>query len=266
MNEWSFTKVGLANGPVRLAVDKGIALITLCRPPVNAIDDKWVRRLAEILGEIDRRADVGVLWIRSSEPYFSVGADLEFMRGRFSSDAGRDEIIEFTRTLQQVYGRLEALKTVSVAEIAGAALGGGLELALACDLRIVADSAKIGLPEARLGLLPAGGGTQRLTRICGEAVARRLILGAEVIDGREAVAVGLAHWSAPATDVESLARSVTQRIAELPTTALAACKHCIAASANVDCDGFEEELSWSRMLLGLPETQQRIQQFLEKQH
>lgn len=266
MNERSFTKASLDHGPIHLAFEKGIAVITLRRPPVNAIDDQWVRSLAEILSEIDRRAEVGVLWLRSAESCFSAGADLEFIRGRFSTDEGREEIIGFTRALQRVYGRLEAMNAVSVAEIAGAALGGGLELALACDLRIVADDAKLGLPEARLGLLPAGGGTQRLTRICGEAIARRLILGAEVINGREAVAVGLAHWSAPMVEAESLARSVTQRIAELPATALAGCKRCIAAALDVDCDGFEEELSWSRTLLSLTETQRRIQQFLEKKH
>ena len=88
-----------------------------------------------------------------------------------------------------------------LAEIGGAAMGGGFELALACDLRIAANEAKVGLPEVRLGLIPGAGGTQRLTRLCGPALANRLILGAEVLDGATAAALGVVHWSAPRAEL-----------------------------------------------------------------
>src|SRR5690606_39776340 len=92
-------------------------------------------------------------------------------------------------------------RSVSVAEIGGHALGGGLELALACDLRIGALEARIGLPEVALGLVPGAGGTQRLARLCGPALARRLILGAETLDGRTAEQIGLLHWAAPKAEL-----------------------------------------------------------------
>ncbi len=103
-----------------------------------------------------------------------------------TSEAGRLQMVELAAKMQRVFAQLEAMPMVTVAQIEGAALGGGFELALACDLRVVADTARIGLPEAGLGLLPGAGGTQRLTRLCGDAVARRMILSAEVLDGVQA--------------------------------------------------------------------------------
>ncbi len=250
---------------ISLAIEGAIAIATLSRPPVNAINDEWITRLGEVLDEVEGNERVSVFWIRSRERVFCAGADLEFMRARFSTDEGRARMVDFTRRLQAVYARLEGIGKVSIVEIGGAALGGGLELALACDLRVVAATAKVGLPEARLGLLPAAGGTQRLTRLCGEGIARRLILGAETVGGDEAVALGLAQWVAPSAQIEAATRAIVQRIAELPKTALAACKACIAVALDGGEDGFELELAGSRMLLGMSETQQRVRRFLEKQ-
>ncbi len=250
---------------ISLIIEGATAVATLCRAPVNAINDAWLARLNAILDELEGDPEVSVLWLRSNERVFCAGADLEFMRERFLTEEGRTLMISFTRGLQEVYARLERLGAVTVAEIGGAALGGGFELALACDLRIVADTAKIGLPEARLGLLPAAGGTQRMTRLCGEGISRRLILGAEMVEGKDAVALGLAQWRAPAAELEAEARALVARLAKLPRQALAACKQCIAAAADGGGDGYEIELDGSRMLLATPDTQDRVRRFLEKQ-
>jgi len=262
MNEPSFL---IKPAIISLEIDGPVAIATLCQPPVNAVNDEWVTRLNEILGLVERDERVSVLWIRSSGRVFCAGADLEFMRARFLTEAGRVRMIEFTRSMQEVYARLERLGLVTIAEIGGAALGGGFELALACDLRLVAETAKVGLPEVRLGLLPAAGGTQRMTRLCGEGVASRLILGAEIVSGAEAVALGLAHWSAPSDQLQAAARAVVERIAQLPRAALAASKACIGVAQDGSGNGFEVELAGSSMLLGQPETQQRVRRFLEKQ-
>ena len=250
---------------ISLAIEGGVAIATLCRPPVNAINEEWIVRLDRVLDEVEAAAEVKVLWIRSRERVFCAGADLALMRKRFGAAAGRQQMVDMTRRLQAVYARLESLGKVSIAEIGGAALGGGFELALACDLRTVADTAKVGLPEARLGLLPGAGGTQRLTRLCGEGTSRRLILGAEVVDGAQAVALGLAHWVAPAAELETLTRSVVAPISELPAAALAACKRCIDAALDESKDGFEVELAETGLLLASEETQQRVKQFLDRQ-
>ena len=249
---------------ISLTIDGAVATATLCRPPVNAINEEWVARFDAILDEVERAEAVSVLWIRSSERTFCAGADLALMQSILDSPAGRGRMIDLTRRMQEVFARLESLPKVTLAELGGAAMGGGMELALACDLRLVADSARIGLPEAGLGLLPAAGGTQRMTRICGEAVARRLILGAELVSGSDAVKLGLAQWSAPAAEVEAAAGAIVRRIADLPARALAECKHCIDVALHGGEDGFEAELAGSAALLALPETQGRVTRFLEK--
>lgn len=249
---------------ITLDIAGGVAVATLCRPPVNAINEEWVARLDEVLDEVARADQVGILRLRSSERVFCAGADLALMRSIFDSAAGRERMIALTRRMQQVFARLESLPKVTLAELGGAAMGGGFELALACDLRIVSESARIGLPEARLGLLPAAGGTQRMTRLCGEAVARRLILGAEVVAGADAVGLGLAQWSAPAAEIESRASALAARLAELPPQTLAANKLCINVAARGGGDGFEAELAGSAMLLAAPETRRRVTKFLEK--
>jgi enoyl-CoA hydratase/carnithine racemase len=248
---------------ITLTIDGPIAVATLCRPPVNAINDEWVDRLCQVLDEVEQAPQVSVLWIRSAQKVFCAGADLALMHSILASADGRERMIDLTRRMQQVFARLEVLPKVTLAEISGPAMGGGLELALACDLRIVADSARIGLPETGLGLLPAAGGTQRMTRICGEATARRLILGAELVAGSDAVTLGLAQWSAPAAVLEQTARANVERIAALPARAIAECKACIAVALDGSADGFETELAGSAALLALPETQARVARFLE---
>ena len=214
--------------------------------------------------EVERNEAVGVLWLRSSEKVFCAGADLALMRSIFDSADGRERMIDLTRRMQEVFARLEALPKATLAEIGGPAMGGGFELALACDLRIVSDAARVGLPEARLGLLPAAGGTQRMTRICGEAVARRLILGAELVGGAEAVQLGLAQWSAPPAELESRSGALALRLAELPPATLAANKHCINLGAAGADSGYATELEASARLLAEPETQRRVVAFLDR--
>jgi enoyl-CoA hydratase len=250
---------------ISLDVQGGIAMATLCRAPVNAINEEWLVALNGVLDEVERNAGVKVLWIRSSERVFCAGADLALMRERFASDAGRREMVAMAGRMQNVYARVEKLAKVSIAELGGAALGGGFELALACDLRTIADTAKVGLPEARLGLLPGAGGTQRMTLRCGDSVARRLILGAELVSGKDAVGLGLAHWAVPAAELEAYTRAIAQRVAAMPAAALAACKRCIDAALDPGSDGFEVELAETAMLYASGETQGLVKQFLEKQ-
>jgi enoyl-CoA hydratase len=233
-----------------------LAVATLARAPVNAIDEDWLARLE---GIFDQLQDTAVLLIRSSQKAFCAGADLELMRSRFDTPEGRKRMVAFVREIQRVLARLERLPQVTLAEIGAGCLGGGLELALACDLRIAAEDARLGLPEPRLGLIPGAGGTQRLPRIAGEAVAKRLILGAEVITGAQAVALGVVHWAVPAKELPERARAIARDIAALPAAALAEAKACIG-----DANGYERELEATARLLAQDETQRRVRAFLEK--
>ncbi|MCL4799209.1 MAG: enoyl-CoA hydratase/isomerase family protein [Burkholderiales bacterium] len=247
--------------PIALSLAGAVAVATLDRPPVNAIDEAWLARLDAIVDAVER-SGAAVLVLRSAGRAFCAGADLELMRSRFASEDGRARMVAFVQEIQRVYARLERGGFVSIAAIGGAALGGGLELALACDLRVVADEARLGLPEARLGLLPGAGGTQRLTRLCGEAVAKRLILGAEVVGGTEAATLGLAHWAVPAAALDEHVHALAERTAALPTAALVACKQCIAAAADPSRDGYALEVAGTARLLARSETQARVREFL----
>jgi enoyl-CoA hydratase/carnithine racemase len=248
---------------ITLVIDGALAVATLARAPVNAIDEAWLERLDQALDSVEHASGVSCLLVRSAERAFCAGADLAQMRSRFSTPEGRDRMIDFVRALQRVYARLERLPQATIAEIGGAAMGGGLELALACDLRIASYDARMGLPEARLGLLPGAGGTQRLARIAGEALARRLILRGEVVSGADAAALGLVHWAVPGAELASRARGLAAELTAIPPDAIAACKRCIGAPLD-GANGYEAEVAGTAALLASAETQRRVRDFLEK--
>jgi enoyl-CoA hydratase/carnithine racemase len=244
------------------ATTDGVTTLTLNRPPVNAISEEWVAAFEAKLDELARGPRFTVLHIRSEQKVFCAGADLKEVQGRMDVADGPDRMYAFVAGIQRLYFRIEALPQVTLAEIGGAAMGGGFELALACDLRIAANEAKVGLPEVRLGLIPGAGGTQRLTRLCGPALASRLILGAEILDGAAAAGLGVVHWAVPRAELAQRATELARRIAGLPAAALAASKACIAAAQQPGTGGFTDELEFTRSLLSNPETRQRVTAFL----
>jgi enoyl-CoA hydratase len=247
---------------ISLAITNSIATVTLSRPPVNAISDDFITRFAARLDEIGARPDCKIVHLRSDQKVFCAGADLAEVRRRFESPGGSEETFDYVSRLQALLSRIEGLPQVTLVEIGGAAMGGGLELALACDLRIVALEAKVGLPEARLGLIPGGGGTQRLTRLCGRATAARLIFGAEILDGATAVELGIGQWAASAKDLAQRASEIAQRIAALPSAALFGAKKCIAMAGDPADRGYAAERVETRRLSGNPETRERVAAFL----
>ncbi len=235
---------------------------TLSRPPVNALDDALVDAMGAALDAAIADDAVTVLHLRSEQRAFCAGADLALMQACFSTPEGPDAMTALVRRMQALFARLEAAPVVTLAEIGASALGGGLELALACDLRVAANEAKIGLPEARLGLVPGAGGTQRLTRLFGAALARRLILGAEVVDGAQAQQLGIVHWARPRAELAAFAHELAARYAAPPKAALAANKRCIAAALDAGVAGYAEELAQTRMLYDHPETRRLVNDFL----
>jgi enoyl-CoA hydratase len=238
--------------------------LTMARAPVNAINREWIDGFEAILDDLTRQQDISVLLIRSSQRIFSAGADLKLMRDCFATDDGPGRMIETVRRMQRLFDRIEALPQVVVAEIGGAAQGGGFELALACDLRVAAESVPLGLPEARLGLLPGAGGTQRLSRLAGPGIARRLILTAEVITGAQARDLGLVQWAVPDDQLTAFTSSVADRIAGLSPGSLAACKHCFSAIDAQINSGMLIELLETYKLFNAADTRNRVKAFLDK--
>lgn len=202
------------NGSTRVlyGTKDGIARITISRPEkLNALDRQTVQEIDRVVASAGQDPSVGVLIITGAgEKAFVAGADI----GELASQTPV-EGTAYARAGQAVLDRLERLGKPSIAAINGYALGGGLELAMACTLRVAAESAKLGQPEVALGIIPGYGGTQRLARLVGAGRALEMILTGEPIDAREALRVGLLNRVVPAAELlpaaEALARTILTR-------------------------------------------------------
>ena len=242
-----------------------VLVATLSRPPVNALNSEMAEQLEQLLDKAEADAGVSVLRFRSDQKVFCAGGDMVMFEANFGTPEGREILIEkVTIRLQRLFTRIEAAPFVTLAEIQGHALGGGLELAMACDLRVAAVEAKLGLTEVQLGLLAAAGGTQRLTRLCGVGVAKRMILGAEMVTGDEAQRLGIVQWSMPRSQVEEFTDALTLRYASMPRASSAESKSCIAAAMDPSRDGFAEEIASSRRLYINPETRAKVAEFTSR--
>ena len=249
---------------VQLERRGGTLVATLDRAPVNAIDDELLARLDAALVEAERDESIAVLHLRSAHKVFCAGADLALIRASVATPQGLERMLATVQAMQRVFARLEQLPCLTLAELGGATLGGGFELALACDWRIAAHEARVGLPEAGLGLLAAGGGTQRLTRLLGPGLARRLSLGGETLTGEQALQLGLVQWSVPRAALQSAAQALAERAAQVPRYTLAENKRCIALAASVPGEGYAAEIAATRRLYQNPETRRRVTAFLDR--
>lgn len=166
-----------------------VARITLKRPPANALSSGTLKELKSVLDEIEKNAEIRAVIIHGDGRFFSAGADIK----EFTSIESSEQFVQYAKYGQDLFERIETFSKPIIAAIHGAALGGGLELAMACHFRIVAEDAKFGLPELQLGLIPGFAGTQRLPKYVGTARAAEMLLTSQVITGQEAVQYGLAN-------------------------------------------------------------------------
>lgn len=247
---------------IDLRVDHAVATVTLCRAPVNAMSDEWVAHFHAQLDALDARDDWSVLHVRSAQKIFSAGADLKQIAQNFSLPM--EEQLDVGRRYQRLFHRIHRIPAITLAEISGRALGGGLELALACDLRVASSNAKMGLPEVTLGLIPGAGGTQRLTWLCGRAIASRLILSGEVISAEEALRVGLVQWCVAPEQIAEEAAQIASRFAAMPRHAAMGAKAAIAAAFNPAVDGFEIETEVVRTCFESENTRALVSSFLSR--
>lgn len=191
--------------------DDGVAVITLDNPKVNSLSRAVLEQLGAAVDDLAAELP-GAVVVTGGPRIFAAGADI-------SQFGGPEEAREYGGLFLETFNRLAALPRATFAAICGYALGGGCELALACDVRIAAESAKLGQPEILLGIIPGGGGTQRLPRLVGPAVAKDLIFSGRHVDAGEALRVGLVDEVVPADRV--LDRAI-ERAAELARGAVAA--------------------------------------------
>jgi enoyl-CoA hydratase len=187
-----------------------LAVITLNRAPANALSSGLIKELGEAFDAIEGDAEVKAVLIHGEGRFFSAGADIK----EFTTVKDEKGFSELGQYGQELFDRIENFKKPVIAAIHGAALGGGLELAMACHIRYVAEDAKLGLPELTLGLIPGFAGSQRLPYYVGTAKAAEMLLTSEPISGKEAVSWGLAAAAYPAEDVFEKAYNLALKSAE----------------------------------------------------
>ena len=214
---------------VNLEVRDAVAIITLQRPPMNALNTTMQREIGELAVEISSRVDISAVVIYGGERVFAAGADVKEM-----ADLPYQDMIEISLRLQEILSAVANIAQPTIAAITGFALGGGCELALACDFRVAADNAKLGQPEILLGIIPGAGGTQRLPRLIGVAKAKDLIFSGRFVDAQECLEIGLVDVVAPAAEVFDRALAWAQQLARGPRIAMQSAKRAINRGLEVD--------------------------------
>lgn len=211
--------------------DDGVATIRLDRPKVNALNGRVAREIGECVDAVAADEAVRAVVVWGGEKVFAAGADIKEM-------AGLDPVTMFRYIggFQDVFTRLERLPQITVAAINGYALGGGCELALACDLRVCGESSNLGQPEILLGIIPGAGGTQRLPRLVGMGRAKELIYSGRFVPAAEALAIGLVNEVVPDERVYERALEIARGYARGPAVALLAAKQAIARGLETDLD------------------------------
>ncbi|MFI5413117.1 MAG: enoyl-CoA hydratase-related protein [Candidatus Lutacidiplasmatales archaeon] len=203
--------------------EEGVEILTLKNPPVNALSTALLADLSKRVEAIASDPKVRAVILTGDGQYFSAGADLKEMATLDLSTAP-----EVVRKGHALFQRLSDLRPPVIAAINGLALGGGLELALACDLRLAGESAKLGAPEVNYGLMPAYGGTQRLPRLIGVPKAKELIFTGAMISAAEALRIGLVNKTVPAGQELRAARDLAHTIAQKAPRAVQAAKRAIS--------------------------------------
>lgn len=237
------------------------ALVTLDNPPAHTWTLASLRSLTELVADLNADADVYALVITGGgAKFFSAGADLKVF-----SDGDKDMAFNMAAAFGEAFEALSAFRGVSIAAINGYAMGGGLECALACDIRIAEEHAQMALPEASVGLLPCAGGTQHLPWLVGEGWAKRMILCGERVDAAKALAIGLVEEVVPTGKGAATALALAAKVARQSPGSVAACKTLIqGARSRPLINSLPDERT---LFLDLFETQDQkegVQAFLEK--
>ncbi|MCA1846008.1 MAG: enoyl-CoA hydratase/isomerase family protein [Actinobacteria bacterium] len=245
-----------------LRLDGPTAEITLTRPERrNAVGTAFLHELDHALGAIRSAPSVRAVVITGSGPAFSAGADIAEM----SAMPGRDEFRRFLELIQSTFASLERLAIPTIAALNGPAYGGGCELALACDFRLLAEGASLGVPEVKIGALPGAGGSQRLAHALPPAIARRMILLGDPLSADECIRFGLANAVVPADRLLDEARAWAARLAALPPLAVQAGKTLAYLAHNTDlATGMEAERLTVTSLFETADRAEGMRAFLEK--
>jgi enoyl-CoA hydratase len=243
---------------VRLEIADGIGTIRLDRPPVNALNDQVTQEIAAAARSA-AADEVRAVIIYGGEKVFAAGADINDM-----AEASYPEMVERAGRLQEAMALIAGLGKPVVAAITGYALGGGMELALSADFRVVGESARLGQPEILLGVIPGAGGTQRLPRLVGPAKAKDIVFSGRMLKAAEAHAIGLADAVVPDAEVYTAAQDMMKRYVNGPALAIRSAKAAIDQGLGVDlATGLEIERNYFAALFGTDDQRAGMKSFLD---
>lgn len=235
-----------------------MATVKINNPPVNALSAQVVKELDKTLGEL---GDARVIVITGEGKMFSAGVDIKELAG-ISSEA---EAREFSEGCHRVFRRLETSKRPVIAALNGHCLGGGLELALCCHIRIAAEGARMGLPEINLGIIPGAGGTQRLPRVVGNSTALEMILTGEPLSAEEAHACGLVNRVTKFESLMDEALFLAKRIASKPAPAASLIIEAVESGCNMPLElALELESKLFGDVFTTEDSKEGLKAFLEK--
>jgi enoyl-CoA hydratase len=253
--------LGMEQGTLLLDVRDEIAWIRFHRPEkLNAMNSQLLAELEKAVASCDERDDVRAVVLTGNEKAFIAGADIVPY-----AKANVDKALQMATFTMNVQERLADLSKPTIAAISGFALGGGLEIALCCDFRLAAENAVFGLPEITLGIIPGGGGTQRLPRLIGLGPATEMLLLGTTVKADKSLSLGLVSAVYPQKLLLSEAERLAKRLSKLPSVALKACKTAIRTGLSAGLkEGLRTEMIAFSMLFGTLDQKEGMIAFLEK--
>jgi enoyl-CoA hydratase/carnithine racemase len=245
---------------VRVEVDGAVATILLDRPKMNALNVQMQAELGAAAAFVSRRADIRAVILFGGERLFAAGADIKEMEAMTAADMAAQSV-----RLQDAFSALARIPKPTIAAVTGFALGGGLELALTADFRILGENARVGQPEILLGVIPGAGGTQRLSRLIGPAKAKELIFSGRHVRADEALALGIADRVVATDEVYNEAKRWAAQYAEGPAVALAAAKLAIDDGLSMGlAEGLRLESALFAGLFGTEDRALGMSSFIEE--
>jgi enoyl-CoA hydratase len=241
----------------------GVAIVTLNRPErMNALSFRLKEEVSSVFDGLEREDEVKVVILTGGEKAFSAGADI---KERAEVQLSQTQFYFAQRKSQEFYTRIEEFEKPVIAAISGVAIGGGLELALVCDLRIASETARFGQPEVKIGVMPAAGGTQRLPRLIGATRAKELLFTGEFIDALDAYRIGLVNKVVPVDQLMKETMVLAQKIVNNPPLSIRYAKRAVNVGMQLDMtSALDYEAQCASILYASEDRKEGMRAFKEK--